>query len=208
MWRIPRSWKNEVPRDSQRSKVYAWERANLRDQVLLGDHTRRLIERVYRRYCLPTPEIRVVNDRYTWARGSDRIIVLPKAKSLNVNIILHECAHGLAMHYNYDKHDGIEGWHGRTFARILINLYVRYGDYDEKTFVASARERRVRLATKHSCPTPPIAWASAYREACLTKGKLGQRWDLESKARIWREQLPPAKATRKAPPNGGFGAQA
>lgn len=141
------------PRDSQRGAVYAWERKvaqeypSLRVALTLPGCAD-LVRRVWHDYRpgKPMPDIRDGRGRRN-AAGSPRAIWLP-VWARQPYIVLHEVAHSLAPE---------SPWHGRVFARLLVDLLVRYGDVPRDVVLRAGRTqkpRRVWFAKVAACPRP------------------------------------------------------
>lgn len=142
-------------RDTQRSKVYRWERLAVDDwpvgihqePVLTLDECQALVNRIYRlngprfpkghfmagkpRWGIP----KVKHSRGTWAWGGSRWIKLPPW-ARDPKVVCHEAAHGL-----------VEGdHHGPYYVRVYIELLARYCGKDRAGLLASAKEAGVKVA--------------------------------------------------------------
>jgi len=185
----------DMPRDSQRSKFYAAER--MFEEVLTPTtgmkDSAELVQRICTDYIVPQIGVIFINDRTVIARGSYRQITIPRKKAHSTLTILHETAHGLANWYTL-AHDDKEAWHGRTFARIACDLYVRYGKASELLVLHCMKEQRVKLATRVSCKRPPRGHVADYKKA--------YSWPHhELLAHEWRAKLPPARKRHPGNPN-------
>jgi hypothetical protein len=115
-----------MPRDVQRSRLYEWEdgliakvlRArseNSKLPMMTMDECKALVKEVYDAYGFKVPHVR---PRRGWkAEGSHREIKLSKS-TMTKYIVLHECAHGLAVILKGTA----EPWHGPTFVGIFVEL--------------------------------------------------------------------------------------
>lgn len=138
------------PPDSQRAKVYRWERAEIfpgRDAPLSLEACRALVEAAYRwaeaggasapGWAPP----RVTDGRgRRHASGSRTAIKLPRW-ARTMPIVLHECAHGLAP-------DG----HGPCFVAVYVALLERFLGLDGSALRASLL--RARIACGEPCRGP------------------------------------------------------
>ena len=160
------------PRDQQRSRVYAWEKAAsskltrmLDGQVSVHRHHDSEFESVaqcsdflapiwlaergrYGRARVPMPKI----ERPSWGQRSalahwDHRITLPKW-ARNRWVILHESAHRLTP--------GDEA-HGPRFVGVLIGLLARHGGYDANELMATADEAGVKYHVRSIGSVPVLS---------------------------------------------------
>lgn len=145
-------------RDTQCSKLYKWERtcfddwpAGARaDPAMALAECETLIDKAWR---LHSPRLRAgstarafsvpkVTDgrRARNATGSYRRITLPRW-SRCLPVVLHELAHALMTSGIYRL-----AAHGPEFARVYIELLVRYCGRDRADLLASAKAARVKVA--------------------------------------------------------------
>jgi len=162
-------------RDSQRSRVYRWGWAVFPEasgEILGLDACRALVARVWGDYRGETADPPEVTD----GRGSPRgrasrwEVHLPRF-ARRPSHILHELAHSL-------EPGGVA--HGPEFARLLAELWVRYGGVPRRTVIAAARAQRVRLA-----PLAAIEGPISPRERVLRREvrEARQRYE-EARARL------------------------
>lgn len=152
-----KEWKAKSSRlrDSQRSRVYAWEREVVRRGYCpkVAD-PKALVDEVFEAYGLAALSPRVIvsrrKDRYsTYHGGFQHKIVLAAAWGTDMEVVLHEAAHAL-LAVGYGAYEGstfkavpIEP-HGPEFVALLMELYEMYlpeGLYDPKRATV-----RVRIA--------------------------------------------------------------
>lgn len=145
------------PRDNQRTAVYRWEDAVINTSgnafylkhVMPLPECEALIRRVFRDYKPLARPPRVKDGRGTKdAYGNSWVINLPKW-ARTIPVILHEIAHAL---------DPRGAWHGPEFARLMLDLLVKYAGIDrEKAMLIgiTQKPRRVRFATtQRGIPQP------------------------------------------------------
>lgn len=142
-------------RDTQRSKVYAWERADIwPDGISAQDHEPEMsleeclifIARVWQDYTTaPPPRVRQ-GRRGATARGGRYRITLP-TWAQNKWVILHELAHALLAY-----RQSIEPWHGPEFARHYIDLLATYLKVSKTELTRSARKRKIKVGQEAACP--------------------------------------------------------
>ena len=131
------------PRDSQRSKVYAWELANTENYTaptLSLTECRELVRRVWAAYRpgAQPPEFadgRGVSRGGAW--GSFQIS-LPKRSRTRPNV-LHETAHTLLASQPYASH-------GPEWLRLQIELLARLAGFRRADLLRSARGAGLRVA--------------------------------------------------------------
>jgi len=139
------------PRDSQRKKVYDWERKEVffgkvflsPSDYLTLEFCTQLVKRVYRDHNFPAPA--VTNKKRGHAFGSKYVVELP-LWARRLDIVLHEIAHGLTDHYA-----PAEAAHGRTFMGIYIYLLGRYGKQNANTLIRSARQANLEVNAQAAC---------------------------------------------------------
>lgn len=144
------------PRDNQRSKVYKWD-TTFRGSVLTLAECETLINKVCNAYGMRTPKIK--DGRGTKrARGGARFISLP-VWSRCVGIVLHEVSHSILA----VRHQKEVAAHGPEFARLMLELVVRFGGHDRKDMVANAKKFKVKLAPRDKVPEPTVQVRAAAR---------------------------------------------
>lgn len=118
-------------RDSQRDRVYRWERkavalyAATLNRPYTRDEGQAMVDRVWRECAARVgqsvrnvPSLRFRNAKFGWSfykPGKHEIAIAHS----ELWVLLHELAHAL----NYNEHAG----HGRRFVAIYVMLLVRYG---------------------------------------------------------------------------------
>jgi len=139
-------------RDSQRSKVYAWERAHVPDFDGKGTYKLTLrqceimINRVWADYRPGEHAPRVADGRgCSNAKGGRWRITLPRW-ARTVPIVLHELAHPLTPHPAAP--------HGPEFVRLFIDLLVRYDEGDKAELLRTARACRLKIGQAQAAPKP------------------------------------------------------
>lgn len=169
-------------RDSQRSAVYAWERAAVPEffpkfqaNVPKVEEVVPFVERVWRaergRYGLakrPAPV--VTGGRGAASYGLQKIRLAPWARASQA-VILHEVAHSLDTRVIRDyfgknpsrKKKG--GGHGPRFVGIFIGLLARYLGLDADALMAHADERGVRYDVRAIGAVPVIHLADRLAKA-------------------------------------------
>jgi hypothetical protein len=143
-----------IPRDSQRSAIYKWEREiaqahpDLRRALTLAE-CEDMVRLVWKHYGRDGPMPAIKDGRGTrHARGGAQAISLP-VWSRQPYIVLHETAHALVP---------VAPWHGRVFARVFADLLVRFGGVPRAEVFDAGRKqkpRRVWFAEVAACPQPP-----------------------------------------------------
>lgn len=143
-------YKRIRPRDSQRSKVYRWER-NLPgwdDPALTFCECGGLIHRLWPLYVprLPPPRVTDGRGRRT-ACGGRRAIKLPVFARTRI-IVLHELAHAIVDQYTYTRRN-LPPFHGGLFMRVFIDLLVRFSKIDRALCHVTAEIVKLDIATSH-----------------------------------------------------------
>lgn len=126
-------------RDSQRQKVYNWERSIIDEklaQQLTLDECKALIQKAYDRYAPGSRFPRINGRGTTIARGSPYEISLP-TWARTPSVVLHETAHAL-MPASYTR-----SGHGPEFVRMMITLWEWHTG---NTYVRSAQQAKVKIA--------------------------------------------------------------
>lgn len=140
-----------MPRDSQKSAVYAWENT-IPEKELHGDWTleqcRALVDRVWADYRpgQRSPEVRP-GFGHRNATGSRYTIQLPLWSRQPI-VVLHETAHSLLP---------INSTHGPDFATLLLDLMARYAGVDKgaaRKLGIEHKPRRVHFAPAAKVPQP------------------------------------------------------
>lgn len=139
-------------RDSQRSKVYAWERAHVPDfdgkqsYKLTLRQCEIMINRVWADYRPTETPPRVADGRgCSNAKGGRWRITLPRW-ARTVPIVLHELAHPLTR-------SDLPA-HGPEFVRLFIDLLVRYNEGDKAELLRTARAARVKVGQAQAVAQP------------------------------------------------------
>ncbi|MDO8943285.1 MAG: hypothetical protein Q7U75_08885 [Desulfobacterales bacterium] len=137
-----------MARDTQRSRLYAWERGlGLHDEALTLDGCRAVLGRVADGYGWSTVHVKDGRGtRTAYARGST--VSLP-VWARNHRVVLHEMAHVLM---GYGDHAS----HGPEFVRLYIDLLVRYHPEGPRasSLGPSARAAGLRVARADAVPLP------------------------------------------------------
>lgn len=185
----------KMPRDMQRSRVYEWEMRHFDEgRTETTSSARKLIEDIFREYCLPLPDVCVASNKRARRSfgGPSQIRLAPDAGR---HTIIHECCHGIAPYYAY-AHDEIEPWHGPTFCRLLLVTMNKYDGWAIGGAITGARELEIDIARAMSCPVPPesIRRRCAYIKDRPFEERVMQNCWLE--AAEWRQSLPPALQPR------------
>jgi len=126
-----------MARDSQRSKLYGWERAELKtgrlmpheDNVPLGeDGAREFLEHVWSDYCPQLgkpPVIRVMGNRGRGSAWPHKILLSSRYGATQTRwYILHELAHVIRKRLPEASWD--EAPHGPEFCATYLELLTRY----------------------------------------------------------------------------------
>ena len=145
-------------RDSQRSKVYAWERtqpwwqtaqrgggytevASSAVRPLTLGECERFLSRVLTKAGVDT--VTLGDGRGArWARGGSWKITLP-VWARTRPVMLHEAAHSIAVQR------GVSDRHGPIFVRIYLDLLVRHLHLSADELLRSARTARVKVAPRN-----------------------------------------------------------
>ena len=145
------------PRDSQRSKLYGWERAELktgrlvddRDNVPLGEKgAQRLVREIWYAYCPElgdAPLVRVMGNR---GRG----VAFPHLIKLSSSYattqtrwyVIHELTHSIIARRT--SYPAIEpAAHGPEFCALYANLLHRFSSADRPLVVGTMRGARLKV---------------------------------------------------------------
>lgn len=133
-------------RDRQRRKLYDWEQAAAdRREFAVREVSLQEIEdlgsRIWREHRFKGPAPRVKDGRGRRRAGGSYSTVTFPIWSRKLWIALHEYAHSITIQeYGWSTES-----HGPTFARIYIDLLVRYAGGDLPTLLGSARGARLRV---------------------------------------------------------------
>jgi hypothetical protein len=141
-------------RDSQRSKVYAWERVFETAETLSLDECRNLVMDVWAAYRPRQRPPRIADGRGTRsAYGSSSQISLPiwSRKKL---FVLHEITHSL---------NPAGAFHSPEFVALLIELLVRWAGLERSALRKEARKRRVKVAPWTAIEKPSARTRAATR---------------------------------------------
>lgn len=131
-------------RDSQRSRVYAmtWETGGIKNELSLAECDA-ICRRVCADYRINAPTLTDGRRRRSGVyHVYDNEIALPRF-ARNKTYLLHEIAHAIARQGPA---------HGPIFARVYVNLMVRYADADKKELLARCKKHRVKLAVNTKVP--------------------------------------------------------
>jgi len=135
---------NPRMRDTQRSKVYAWENT-LPKQTLTLEQSKNLVAKACRRYSKAIPYI--ANGRGTRiAYGSLSRINLPVWARTDVTV-LHEVAHAINRKYQPGS-----SWHGPEFMRFFINLLDWNKTNTTSNLLKSAKKFGIKVASGTKVP--------------------------------------------------------
>ena len=149
-------------RDSQRQKVYDWERKHWGPWEGDGDLTLAqcdaLIKRVYALYGYPPPMLKD-GRRCKRAYGGKLFIKLPRWSRRDI-IVLHECAHGLALYLAPES-----AFHGPQFVRIYIELIAWHKKLAISELTASAKAAGIQVGP------PELKRVSKTERVCIDKGR-------------------------------------
>jgi hypothetical protein len=150
-----------MARDSQRSKVYAWERAVLPGTFTAGGKKisltkcEALVKRIWRDQGRVDPPPAISDGRgckraYTL---EDTLIKLPRW-ARKPEVVIHEIAHAL-LHRRRVAHDLAA--HGPEFVVQYIDLLEQYAGMDRDVLLAMAGEMRVKVdEEKHGLRLPLV----------------------------------------------------
>lgn len=152
-------------RDTQKQRVYDWERL-LPDhaQELPLDEVRQLVAEVFRLYGDTSPPVVKDGRRTRVARGGVSYLNLPKW-ARTPRTILHECAHSLQL-----RRTSRYAFHGPEFVAIFLDLYDRFIDSGLKRSALSRLARAAGVRVKHGeiAPKPKVLMrVTSYR---VTRG--------------------------------------
>ena len=151
VWKERRaSKKNKSPRDSNRQKVYNWERSNLpRGKKLSQTQIDKLVSEVYDTYGFSGREPRVKVSYRKWTTSSYHPmcheIRLAAGWGQEKMTVLHEVAHALINSMGLEKKVAS---HGKEFVSLFMELSELWLTMDNDQ-VAQARSKGVKLGTVH-----------------------------------------------------------
>ena len=172
------------PRDSQRSKVYAWENEVLKPQrgELTFDECRELVRRVWAAYRPGERPPTLADGRGTrHGFGSRQRINLPLF-TRNRPYVLHKTAHSLL------SGTGL-AWHGPAWLRLYVELLARLASFQRAALLASARAAGLKVA--RNVPLQPRRRLG--RAASLRRPPCRHQWEGTRLARIeqrrWGKRL-------------------
>lgn len=148
-------------RDSQRSRVYAWERSQNPDgsiwkQTMSIEEVEAFVKRIWRsergRYGKKAWQQAPMVEGYrggtrAWAHGDSKLAFSKRCR--NQYVALHELAH--ALNETHSGHDG-------RFVGILIGLLARHLGRDADALTASALEMGVKVHTRSIGAVPVYPW--------------------------------------------------
>lgn len=135
-------------RDSQRDKVYEWERSLGIDEMPMSMQA---ITELVARICVDYGKRMIeISDGRRRRRGAGGIgfagawIKLPRF-ARHRYYVLHEVAHAIVS---------VDPPHGPEYARFLAELFERYADVPMRTLRTAATTHRVRWAPSSAVPKP------------------------------------------------------
>lgn len=159
-------------RDSQKSKLYAWE--NRECDALRYDHKhecvptmeiseiKKLVTRVARDYGLSHRKVRVKDGRGRRAAcysANERAIKLPRWARREV-VVLHELAHWLVQVMLY-RQASIAS-HGKEFTGIFMELLRRYHSLDLSVMMQAANKVKLDFIPNSQCTARHLKKHSPY----------------------------------------------
>lgn len=147
-----------MARDSQRSKLYAWERKALfpdeKDRRFLSlAECEDLIVRAWRRYGIAWPPPKVGDGRRRTGACYSRafhMVKLPRWARFP-EVVLHEVAHAIVGHHARRDISS----HGPEFLRVYIELVAIFLKKDAGEMKKSARGARLKVAPASQWGAPP-----------------------------------------------------
>jgi hypothetical protein len=161
--------------DSQRSKVYKWERAQFQGTLgapISASDLAAIAADVCAHFHLPAPTIRFNNSQaYAGTCCITRGITISQHDGMSRWVMLHELAHWVVQNWGRStssrllSHQG----HGPLFVRVYAYILSRFADQDEIEVIGSARASGVRVAMVTSAPSvvpgvnPPVAGPATNR---------------------------------------------
>ena len=134
------------PRDTQRERLYRWERRERRtsgglfhgDPRMTSEEVENLVAKVYRRLGFPrSPRIRFVGEGRRWAKGGPMGLVLPPWACC-MHVVLHELTHSLLPAYCPS--------HGPEFVRAFMDLLYRFMHVKTGPLRRSLRASKIKIA--------------------------------------------------------------
>jgi hypothetical protein len=141
------------PRDTQRSKLYQWERETFglreaRAPVTLRE-VEHLLGRIARHYKVSrVPAVLDGRGRNSPGWSPHRYAVqLPRQARTRADA-LHEAAHWLVDCLYWGREPA---WHGPEFLGVLMYLLVKYGEADRTHLARTANEARLDFASARAC---------------------------------------------------------
>ena len=150
---VPKKRKRS-PRDSQKSKVYAWEHKYAREHGPREDgaeidnlhklHNHDTLRSMLEHVCLnlgeETPELKFrTGGRSSY--GGFTIRLLPC--HCNLLVLLHELAHVLHRRWHLARHD--QQAHGPEYMGIFAYLLIRFGEADHDILLTHAADSKVKV---------------------------------------------------------------
>lgn len=125
-------------RDTQKGKVYKWERQYHEKATMSLDECASLAAKVTRHFKMREVYIRDGRGcRSAYSYGGS--IGLPKW-SRQPTVVLHEMAHEVERWLRFGR---VVAWHGREFVGIEMYLLTKFGGHDIKDLTRTANEARV-----------------------------------------------------------------
>jgi hypothetical protein len=167
-------------RDSQRAKLYAWERkavvGYLTSPELTLDECRALVEEAYRRFGL-TLYPRVIAPDHggrRYARGGASTVLLPRW-ARRVAVVLHEAAHGITERLAQRHGIPDPAAHGPEFVRVFVSLLEAWKIPTTEPGLAlasQARKAKLKVAAPGGWVPMPLRQYKAWREAVAKRVEL------------------------------------
>ncbi len=135
-------------RDSQRSKVYEWERPYHKNTLTLSE-CQALVEEVFKKYSLEAPRVADGRGRSSACYKPGIHVICIPVWARKHSIVLHECAHGLV-----DKIEPELAWHGPEFARVYAQLLAHYKYDTLSDIITSLKNKNIKVARAADKWTP------------------------------------------------------
>jgi hypothetical protein len=134
----------------QSQAVYAWSNELFLNPVAVSlGESQQLVDRVWANSRPGNPPVVKDGRGSSSARASRRTIHLPKGTRLKY-LLLHELAHSLSIDdtgYHFID-EGFDG-HGPNFARLLLDLWVKYANQNETACLALAKTYGVQISPQN-----------------------------------------------------------
>src|SRR3990167_5038700 len=139
-----------VTRDSQRSKVYAWEKEiflNYDKNELSLEQCQALINLIWRAYEPNENPPELKDGRGTRRATGERDFINLPTWARNRPVVVHEVTHSLLSYHTH---------HGPEFMRLYIELLVRFGEtgMGRRELLKSARLSKLKIGKATNIPFP------------------------------------------------------